>query len=641
MTIQDEGSNGNGWEMRLHGVHWPHTGSMMMTTTSDKFSGIFALPHFTLNQNDFSSSQDILNQTLSKVVNMMEKNPWTSVKNPWSTTPDIQSDDAMPVPHCEYIVYIQLHTVDTAHDPSLIPERVAELERELRFPNGLPEPEIPPLKMSILIFSPDCGFILESKGPPDYAPQEGVHLEGLKQESYISLVKYWSLILALIVFAQMLFTKLQMQSGTPSTTSRISVYTTGMLVAADALFFVSFSVLAATTAMIFPTGHLVAFAYLLSVVFGGRFLVEVWKVQEPERRDRQRAREAAEAAANPPQEQPQEQASNPSPPTVVITPAGADAAPAVSTLPPPTSTVPPPAPLDDTPIIIPSDQDIDAEIAEATNGASAVPGLPTTNGQAAPRTNSQTSDFASIYARFILCLFLLFIVTLHSTSWPVALRTAYTYLLSFTYLSFLVPQIYRNVLRNCRKALLWEYVIAQSVLRVSPFVYFWWVKDNVIWSERSGIAISVAIGWVWCQVLVLLIQWVWDPRLGLERFSFVRDLIPKAWDYHPILRESDIENGGLPIGLVRGSEGEGEQRKKEHASTGENWCVDCAICMQAVEVPVLRVNDNENAGGVVGMLSRRLYMVTPCRHVFHSACLEGWLRFKLRCPICRESLPPL
>jgi len=28
-------------------------------------------------------------------------------------------------------------------------------------------------------------------------------------------------------------------------------------------------------------------------------------------------------------------------------------------------------------------------------------------------------------------------------------------------------------------------------------------------------------------------------------------------------------------------------------------------------------------------------MVTPCRHVFHSNCLEGWMRFRLQCPNCR------
>jgi len=65
--------------------------------------------------------------------------------------------------------------------------------------------------------------------------------------------------------------------------------------------------------------------------------------------------------------------------------------------------------------------------------------------------------------------------------------------------------------------------------------------------------------------------------------------------------------------------------------------------MQVLEVPVVGAGEDAsaNAGGVAAMLARRLYMVTPCRHVFHSTCLEGWMRFRLQCPICRENLPPL
>jgi hypothetical protein len=61
--------------------------------------------------------------------------------------------------------------------------------------------------------------------------------------------------------------------------------------------------------------------------------------------------------------------------------------------------------------------------------------------------------------------------------------------------------------------------------------------------------------------------------------------------------------------------------------------------LHAVDVPVVAADVRE--GGGAAFLWRRRYMVTPCRHVFHSKCLEAAMRYRLQCPICREGLPPL
>lgn len=35
------------------------------------------------------------------------------------------------------------------------------------------------------------------------------------------------------------------------------------------------------------------------------------------------------------------------------------------------------------------------------------------------------------------------------------------------------------------------------------------------------------------------------------------------------------------------------------------------------------------------------FMITPCKHVFHTPCLESWMNMKNECPYCRRSIPPL
>ena len=35
------------------------------------------------------------------------------------------------------------------------------------------------------------------------------------------------------------------------------------------------------------------------------------------------------------------------------------------------------------------------------------------------------------------------------------------------------------------------------------------------------------------------------------------------------------------------------------------------------------------------------YMITPCKHVFHTECLESWMNMKNECPYCRRPIPPI
>ena len=76
-------------------------------------------------------------------------------------------------------------------------------------------------------------------------------------------------------------------------------------------------------------------------------------------------------------------------------------------------------------------------------------------------------------------------------------------------------------------------------------------------------------------------------------------------------------------------------------SEGSRRCFDCAICMNEIDVAVVRGKEGGEAGLLGTALERATYMVTPCRHIFHAECLEGWMDLRLVCPVCRETLPPL
>jgi len=147
-------------------------------------------------------------------------------------------------------------------------------------------------------------------------------------------------------------------------------------------------------------------------------------------------------------------------------------------------------------------------------------------------------------------------------------------------------------------------------------------------------------GWVWVQILALKSQEVLGPRF------FVREgWAPPAYDYHPILY-ADEEGNTMPIGPISSPTEEAEETgsfRKAGETKGKGKKVfDCSICATDIEVPVVERGTAAEGSGIGGLLlTRRAYMVTPCRHIFHTGCLEGWMRYRLMCPNCREVLPPL
>lgn len=330
-----------------------------------------------------------------------------------------------------------------------------------------------------------------------------------------------------------------------------------------------------------------AFLGFLSVgFFGMKFLMDIWTVQAPERLEAARQRPANptdEARAQPP----------------VAVSGGPDEPPGL----PLPVTARRATDTGATPVILPPDQDLEA----AAAGDAAQPTIQTAQGSA-------SGDMKAVFIRLYLALAVVMILSLHATTWPTALRSAYTNVVSFVYLSFWVPQIYRNTMRNSRRALRFEFVIGQSCLRLAPFVYFYTVSDNVLSVTVDRNAAYVLIAWVWIQVWVLISQEILGPRF------FIRSAwAPPAYDYHPVLREDDEESGArMPIGFTQATaEPSSPSSKPGQGSERGLRIFDCAICMQNLKVPVVVAGGNGNESSTVAaasIFSRRNYMVTPCRY---------------------------
>jgi hypothetical protein len=573
----------------------------------------------------YSDAQELLNRTIYETVER-QVNRLYPIWNPWSSAVEGANDALMGAPHCEFVLFLQEHPlqfeVKSEQQPLQSQVDMDWLEHELRYPTGAPLPRRSPLSMSMVGFSPDCGFVMESKGPPDFSPSEATHLTGSKTEEFNTRARHGIFAFSVTLAFQLMFLiKQAKEAATPSTRNRISFYTIAMMAVGDGFAFLALIFMHLFLGTSQLALYSIAFLALFSVVLELRFLMDIWTVQVTEqlRQDRQQASTPAPPSTQPSTTPtPQPRPSPPPPPTG-------------DTLPLPVTA---PRPNPSPPIIVSSDQD---ELTEDTTAPAA------TTTATTQETTPARAELGTLYSRYCVLLIVLFFITLQFTTVRSTARAFYFNTLCFVYLSFWIPQIYRNVMRNCRKALRWDFVVGQSAVRLLPIAYFYAATDNVLFSKTDWSALAVLVGWVWMQIVVLASQEVLGSRF------FVREgWAPPAYDYHPILRE-DEEGATMPIGsstsqtLDPPSTSSAQPQPGESKGKGKK-VFDCSICATDVEVPVIPAGGSEEGQGL-GMggmvVARRAYMVTPCRHMFHTGCLEGWMRYRLVCPNCREVLPPL
>ncbi|KAI7897604.1 uncharacterized protein BX663DRAFT_556558 [Cokeromyces recurvatus] len=202
-----------------------------------------------------------------------------------------------------------------------------------------------------------------------------------------------------------------------------------------------------------------------------------------------------------------------------------------------------------------------------------------------------------LYAVLLLGLFLFY----QSVTRSAFVQNMIVGTLGLAFYSFWIPQIVRNVFRGCRHPLSQRYVLIMSITRLCIPLYFYGYEDNFIGHETTH-WIWILVIYVSLQVLILFLQDTFGPRFFVPSMY-----LPQTYDYHPILSTAEDEE-----------------------SIAANK--DCAICMLPIDM-----HHGHSSLNVV--LSRTNYMVTPCHHIFHTECLEKWMRIKLECPVCRAYLP--
>ncbi|KAG4300738.1 hypothetical protein PCK1_003167 [Pneumocystis canis] len=219
------------------------------------------------------------------------------------------------------------------------------------------------------------------------------------------------------------------------------------------------------------------------------------------------------------------------------------------------------------------------------------------------------NNISTIYTQFYLFLLIIVLIFPQIMLLSASKRQYIMYIIAFIAFSFWWPQIIRNSLKGYRRPFLWSYIIGMSVTRIIPIIYLFSYPKNILFIPTNLYIAWGVFCWLWFQVCLLATQDFFGPR-----FFIPSNLLHPTYDYHPILSE-DIET---PL-----------------SHFDSNGRTVCSICIQNISLP--RINKNPTASSTSIVLGRRTYMVTPCKHLFHTNCLERWMRIRLICPVCRHS----
>jgi hypothetical protein len=547
---EDDGDN-----LRFIGIRIKETGNVVLTSSSLKFAGSYALPHLLLTENHFSETRSLMTRKLNSTLELKKQDPSYA----------FLEEAELLANRCEYVVYGHIHST------GLSPEQLGEIEDELDHPLGRPHNNVPRLIFDGILYSPDCGLAISV-----------TNAEGEKYEQYFIRMRRTIMVGIILLLAQTIFTAIQMKdTNTPSTISRVSFYTIALMAILDGATCMSALVSSFLEQIALPFMAVAFISFALTSLFEIRYMVLIFRSQMMESIADERARQATSGEAR---------------------------------------------------FVARADGTI--------GNANSTQTLPTTE---TPVEQDERQIMGVIYSRFYFTLLGFLIVSLTTPSWPLIMRRIYEYASISILFAFWVPQIHRNVMRGSRKSFLWKFIFATSILRVIPVLYLCLDQKNVLGHHYDPILACVVVGWLGLQIAILFAQAVFGPR-----FFLPRGWLPVLYDYHPVITEEDLETGfnfGTDADTGTGV-GEDESAKSNDSrdpllSNDRHSKTDCAICMMPVELLVVAKESAHVATTPASMLARRRYMVTPCRHVFHTECMEEWMRTRLQCPVCRNPLPPI
>ena len=277
---------------------------------------------------------------------------------------------------------------------------------------------------------------------------------------------------------------------------------------------------------------------------------------------------------------------------------------------------------------------------------------------------------------FILFLLLLFMIDVIFNIYMSILCIIFTWL----------PQIIFNFYYYNRTSLPYSYIIINSLLRLFPSLYFFMYKDNLLFFPQKNIVVFINIFLMFLLIVFMQCQIYIGPRFFLPKKyninynSLYRTKIELLSQIKNIPNECSICLGPLLDVLLldfNNSNNINNSYKNNSTETSKSYSIDTKniinnetlehnnknvvikqqdnlnmnkdniilknnfSCINVIKIIISIIIKSFNFFTISNNKYNKEYIITPCKHVFHSICLEKWFERKKECPCCRSEIDNL
>ena len=183
------------------------------------------------------------------------------------------------------------------------------------------------------------------------------------------------------------------------------------------------------------------------------------------------------------------------------------------------------------------------------------------------------------------------------------------------------------------------YIVWHSISRLFLPIYAKAFGKNLFDLRPSYLKVAILIIIICVEAIVLILQKGLGPRFIIHKkcrkqnqiFDYYRDKvnIEKHVSQNPLCVIC-LENLNVEV-----DKNFNKIKKKKKPKTLERKI------MNVLYLDVLNRKIKNCIKYLEGAYPKKKYMITPCDHVFHTVCLEKWMKIKNECPYCKNEIPPV